>query len=165
MQTAIDAFSEAVLGYFDWEKKDYEHIPVNEQVEVFSLIGDIALEGARPRRNRRTALQFTAIVLAILRGKSSFKSTLSKETHIMDANQDRPCHRVCHCRSTASAVRRRGDDRGNAERWDDGERSDGWNQLDVASHLACRRTRYRAFLGHVRKEVKQAAGPLEASST
>ena len=32
--TAIGAFSEVVLGYFDWEKKDYERIPVNEQVEV-----------------------------------------------------------------------------------------------------------------------------------
>jgi predicted DNA-binding protein with PD1-like motif len=40
--TAIGAFSEATLGYFDWEKKDYEHIPVREQVEVLSLIGDIA---------------------------------------------------------------------------------------------------------------------------
>ena len=32
--TAIGAFSDVVLGYFDWEKKDYERIPVNEQVEV-----------------------------------------------------------------------------------------------------------------------------------
>ena len=42
--TAIGAFSEAELGYFDWEKKDYERIPVREQVEVLSLIGDIAVE-------------------------------------------------------------------------------------------------------------------------
>ena len=40
--SAIGAFSEATLGYFDWEKKDYERIPVREQVEVLSLIGDIA---------------------------------------------------------------------------------------------------------------------------
>jgi uncharacterized protein len=40
--TAIGAFSEATLGYFDWEKKDYERIPVGEQTEVLSLIGDIA---------------------------------------------------------------------------------------------------------------------------
>jgi predicted DNA-binding protein with PD1-like motif len=43
--TAIGAFSEATLGYFDWEKKDYERIPVPEQSEVLSLIGDIAVEG------------------------------------------------------------------------------------------------------------------------
>lgn len=42
--TAIGAFSSATLGYFNWEKKDYEKIAVNEQVEVLSLIGDIALQ-------------------------------------------------------------------------------------------------------------------------
>jgi uncharacterized protein len=40
--TAIGALSDAVLMYFDWEKKDYSRIPVREQVEVASLIGDIA---------------------------------------------------------------------------------------------------------------------------
>jgi predicted DNA-binding protein with PD1-like motif len=30
------------LLYFDWQKKDYLKIPVREQVEVASLIGDIA---------------------------------------------------------------------------------------------------------------------------
>jgi hypothetical protein len=32
------------LLYFDWDKKDYKKIWVNEQVEVASLIGDIALD-------------------------------------------------------------------------------------------------------------------------
>jgi hypothetical protein len=41
--SAIGAFSELVLGYFDWEKKEYQRIPVREQVEVLSLLGDIAL--------------------------------------------------------------------------------------------------------------------------
>lgn len=40
--TAIGALSEVTLMYFDWEKKDYLCIPVAEQVEVASLIGDIA---------------------------------------------------------------------------------------------------------------------------
>ncbi|HEX6530737.1 MAG TPA: DUF296 domain-containing protein, partial [Burkholderiales bacterium] len=35
----IGAFSEATLGSFDWQKKDYEHIPVREQTEVLSLLG------------------------------------------------------------------------------------------------------------------------------
>lgn len=43
--TAIGAFSKAVLGYFDFSIKDYKKIPVNEQVEVVSLLGDIALYG------------------------------------------------------------------------------------------------------------------------
>src|SRR5689334_10263096 len=43
--TAIGAFSRAVLGYFDWEAKEYRRIPVDEQVEVLSFIGDVALDG------------------------------------------------------------------------------------------------------------------------
>lgn len=42
--TAIGAFSEVSLGYFSWEMKQYRRIPVTEQVEVVSLIGDIALD-------------------------------------------------------------------------------------------------------------------------
>ena len=42
--TAIGAFSDAVLGYFDWERKEYRRIPVDEQVEVVSLVGDVALD-------------------------------------------------------------------------------------------------------------------------
>jgi uncharacterized protein len=40
--TGIGALSDAVLLYFNWEKKEYEKIPVQEQVEVASLIGDVA---------------------------------------------------------------------------------------------------------------------------
>ena len=54
--TAIGAFSQVVLGYFDWEKKDYERIPVNEQVEVLSMIGDIALEDAHPKVHAHVVL-------------------------------------------------------------------------------------------------------------
>lgn len=41
--TGIGAFSEAGLRYFDWERKEYLPIPVKEQVEVASLIGDVAV--------------------------------------------------------------------------------------------------------------------------
>lgn len=41
--TGIGALSDARLNYFDWEKKEYEPIPVAEQVEVASLVGDVAL--------------------------------------------------------------------------------------------------------------------------
>ncbi len=41
----IGAFSEATLGYYDYAIKDYKKIPVTEQVEVLSLIGDVALYG------------------------------------------------------------------------------------------------------------------------
>jgi predicted DNA-binding protein with PD1-like motif len=54
--TAIGAFESATLGYFDWERKVYERIPVAEQVEVLSLIGDIALDGAAPRVHAHVVL-------------------------------------------------------------------------------------------------------------
>jgi len=47
--TAIGAFSRVTLGYFDWQTKQYEKIPLNEQVEVLSLIGDVALDGTQPQ--------------------------------------------------------------------------------------------------------------------
>jgi uncharacterized protein len=47
--TAIGALSDVVLGYFDWQKKDYERIPVKEQVEVLVLAGDVALHEGTPK--------------------------------------------------------------------------------------------------------------------
>src|SRR5687767_13338940 len=41
--TAIGAFRTAKLAFFDWEAKQYRPIPVEEQTEVASLIGDIAV--------------------------------------------------------------------------------------------------------------------------
>jgi predicted DNA-binding protein with PD1-like motif len=40
--TAIGAFSEVTLGYFDRERKNYTRVAVREQVEVLSLLGDVA---------------------------------------------------------------------------------------------------------------------------
>ncbi|HZD19579.1 MAG TPA: PPC domain-containing DNA-binding protein [Burkholderiales bacterium] len=55
--SAIGAFSEVVLGYFDWEKKDYKRIPLREQVEVLSLLGDIALgEKGEPKLHAHVVL-------------------------------------------------------------------------------------------------------------
>ena len=42
--TAIGAFSDATLAYFDWQKKEYKKIPVREQVEVLTLAGDVAVK-------------------------------------------------------------------------------------------------------------------------
>jgi uncharacterized protein len=46
--TAIGAFRRAVLGYFEWQSKQYKKIPVDEQVEVLSLIGDVAVSEGEP---------------------------------------------------------------------------------------------------------------------
>lgn len=54
--TAIGAFRDATIGYFDWEKKEYKKIPVREQVEVLSLIGDIALKEGEPKLHAHVVL-------------------------------------------------------------------------------------------------------------
>ncbi|MFG2052440.1 PPC domain-containing DNA-binding protein [Micromonospora sp. NPDC048930] len=46
--TAVGGFASAELGYFDRAKRDYLPIPVREQVEVLSLLGDIADDHGRP---------------------------------------------------------------------------------------------------------------------
>ncbi|MFR9801252.1 PPC domain-containing DNA-binding protein [Pseudonocardia sp. RS010] len=46
--TAVGACREATLGYFDPEQMDYQDIPVTEQAEVLSLVGDIARHGDEP---------------------------------------------------------------------------------------------------------------------
>jgi len=39
--TAIGAFERMTLGYFQWESKSYKDLPVDEQVEVASLLGNV----------------------------------------------------------------------------------------------------------------------------
>ncbi|MBV9907666.1 MAG: DUF296 domain-containing protein, partial [Hyphomicrobiales bacterium] len=41
--TAIGAFEKATIGWFDFNKKTYKKIEVEEQCEVLSAIGDLAI--------------------------------------------------------------------------------------------------------------------------
>jgi predicted DNA-binding protein with PD1-like motif len=45
----IGAFQKVTLAFFDLAKKEYEHIPIDEQVEVTSLIGNISLYNGGPK--------------------------------------------------------------------------------------------------------------------
>jgi uncharacterized protein len=54
--TAIGAFKEVILGYFDWQTKDYLKIPVQEQVEVLSLLGDVTLNEGKPNIHAHVVL-------------------------------------------------------------------------------------------------------------
>ena len=54
--SAIGAFDNATLGYFEWDHKSYRRIFVHEQVEVLALLGDIALENERPRVHAHVVL-------------------------------------------------------------------------------------------------------------
>ena len=47
--TAIGAFADVVLGFFDPDTKQYSKIPVREQVEVLSLLGNVAQHRGEPK--------------------------------------------------------------------------------------------------------------------
>src|SRR6185437_4486719 len=47
---AIGAFSQVKLAWFNWETKQYQpSVVLDEQVELVSLIGDIALQDGNPQ--------------------------------------------------------------------------------------------------------------------
>ncbi|MFJ8577853.1 PPC domain-containing DNA-binding protein [Micromonospora sp. NPDC093277] len=46
--TAVGGFASADLAYFEREKRNFRTIPVGEQVEVLSLLGDIAEHEGKP---------------------------------------------------------------------------------------------------------------------
>ena len=46
--SAIGAFSEVTLGFFDRQKKSYREIPIKEQVEVLSFAGNIVEKEGQP---------------------------------------------------------------------------------------------------------------------
>jgi predicted DNA-binding protein with PD1-like motif len=47
--TAIGALSHVKLAWFDWEAKKYQTaVDLDEQVELLSLIGDVALKDGKP---------------------------------------------------------------------------------------------------------------------
>jgi predicted DNA-binding protein with PD1-like motif len=47
--TAIGALSRAVVAFFDWSRREYRNIRIDEQVEVLSCLGDITLEQGKPK--------------------------------------------------------------------------------------------------------------------
>lgn len=47
--TAVGAFSTATVGWYDREQQDYRRIRIDEQCEVLSLIGDVALRADEPQ--------------------------------------------------------------------------------------------------------------------
>jgi hypothetical protein len=54
--TAVGAFSRTEVGFFDFSVKDYVHIPIDEQTEVLSLIGDISLYRDQPQVHAHVVL-------------------------------------------------------------------------------------------------------------
>ena len=54
--TAIGAFSRATVAFFDLATKEYEEIPVDEQVEVLALVGNVALADGEPKVHAHVVL-------------------------------------------------------------------------------------------------------------
>ena len=54
--TAIGAFSQATVAWFDESKKEFKLVPIKQQVELVSMIGDIALSGDHPAVHTHVAL-------------------------------------------------------------------------------------------------------------
>ena len=42
--SGLGACRRATLAYYDWERKQYQELPVDEQVEVTSLVGDLGAD-------------------------------------------------------------------------------------------------------------------------
>ena len=56
--TAIGALQHARFGWFDRTRKAYKHIPIEEQVELISLIGNVALVNGTPQIHAHGAVGF-----------------------------------------------------------------------------------------------------------
>lgn len=54
--TALGAFREATLAFFNPETKEYEEIPVTEQTEVLNLTGNIARHDGAPKLHLHAVL-------------------------------------------------------------------------------------------------------------
>jgi uncharacterized protein len=54
--TAVGGFAEAEVGWFDRKLRDYHRIPVSEQVEVLSIVGDVADQNGHPALHAHTVL-------------------------------------------------------------------------------------------------------------
>jgi predicted DNA-binding protein with PD1-like motif len=54
--TAIGAFREAVIAFFDWDSRSYEEIPVREPVEVAAMTGNVARKDGAVRVHAHVVL-------------------------------------------------------------------------------------------------------------
>ena len=54
--TAIGAFSKAVVGFFELSRREYKRISISRQVEVLSLLGNIALANDKPQLHAHVVL-------------------------------------------------------------------------------------------------------------
>ncbi|MGH2710887.1 MAG: PPC domain-containing DNA-binding protein [Actinomycetota bacterium] len=54
--SGIGAFERAVIGFYDLETKEYDRIPVEEETEVLSLLGNLSVADDGPRVHAHVSL-------------------------------------------------------------------------------------------------------------
>ena len=54
--TAIGAFRDAVVAWFDYDHRQYKNISMKEQTEVLALTGDVALKDHEPQVHAHVVL-------------------------------------------------------------------------------------------------------------
>lgn len=92
--TAIGALRELTLGYFNWDTKEYEKIPLREQVEVLTLAGNLVTSKDGPKLHAH-----------IVVGK---RDGTAHGGHLIDAHV-RPTLEVMLIESTARRIERQHD--------------------------------------------------------
>jgi hypothetical protein len=54
--SGIGAFESAVIGFYDLQTKEYDRIPVEEETEVLSLLGNLSVTDEGPRVHAHVSL-------------------------------------------------------------------------------------------------------------
>jgi predicted DNA-binding protein with PD1-like motif len=54
--SGIGAFEDAVIGFYDLERKEYDRIPVEDETEVLSLLGNLSVTDEGPRVHAHATL-------------------------------------------------------------------------------------------------------------
>ena len=99
--TAIGAFSSAVVAYFDWSSKRYQHIPIDEQVEVLSMIGDITIHHDKPAVHSHVVLGKAD---ATAHGGHLIRASVRPTLEIMITEAPRHLHRLFDAESGLALI-------------------------------------------------------------
>ena len=54
--SGIGAFGSAVIGFYNLETKEYDRIPVDEETEVLSILGNLSIVDDEPRVHAHVSL-------------------------------------------------------------------------------------------------------------
>jgi uncharacterized protein len=54
--SGIGAFESAVIGFYDLERKEYDRIPIEDETEVLSLLGNLSVTDEGPRLHAHVSL-------------------------------------------------------------------------------------------------------------